>query len=206
MSGEDPLSDLQLRSIAAASDVCDRLTAELTGAPAPYEAPRASANGASDPVGQQQLRAAAARTIDLFAGLFQQAFETYVELAQSLVQPPLSGVAVSAGACADLALASPAGGNAAATIWIHNATDRCAENIVLRLTDLHDHSGARIDASLARFVPGALHVEGGASASSMLSLAIPARAAPGLYFGHVLAAGLPAAGLPVRMVVDEAQA
>jgi hypothetical protein len=206
MTAGDPLSDLQARAIEAASEVFDRLSAELgaNGAADGSRSPAADADDArpqADPIGQQQLRAAAARTIDLFAGLFAQTFETYVELAQSLVQPPGTGVAVSAGAAAELSFGGPAGGNAGATVWIHNATGEPARAVALRLTDLTSPAGARVDAALARFVPAALDVAAGASAAALLSLAIPARAAPGVYFGHVLAAGLPSA-LAVRLVVE----
>jgi hypothetical protein len=209
MKAEEPLSDLQLRAIEAASEVFDRITRELgangadgggagtgpTAGPAPH-----GAGPQADPIGQQQLRTAAARTIDLFAGLFQQAFETYVELAQSLVQVP-AGVAVSAGAAAELSLAGQPGGHAAATVWIHNATQEPAREVVLRLSGLTCADGARLDAARARFVPAVLDVAAGASGSSMLSLVIPPHAAPGIYYGHVLAPGLPSA-LAVRLVVD----
>lgn len=222
MSNDDVLNELQLRGIAAASELFDQLAAQLgTGADgaaatsgasgsndrasgqAPSRAPHTPPGG-GDPVGQQQLRAAAARMIDLFAGLFQQTFESYVDLAQGIVAGPAGGVAVSAGAAADLSLAGPAGGNAGTTVWIHNATADATGEIALRLTDLTSHTGRRIDAALARFVPAALLVAPGASGSSMLSLAIPPRAQPGIYYGHVLAAGLPTAALPVRVVVEEA--
>jgi len=212
MNADDALNEMQLRGIAAASELFDQLASELgngraghaagNGDAPPVPPPAGAAAPSGDPVGQQQLRTAAARMIDLFAGLFQQTFETYVDLAQGLVAGPGGGVAVSAGAAAELSLGGPAGGNAAATVWIHNTTGQATAEIVLALTDLTGHTGARIDASLARFVPAGLHVAPGASASSMLSLAIPPRAAPGVYYGHVLAGGLPAAGLAARLTVD----
>ena len=214
MSAEDALSELQLRGIAAASELFDQLAAELgagadgangasaaDGPPPPHAAPAPSTGG--DPVGQQQLRAAAARMIDLFAGLFQQTFESYVDLAQGIVAGSAGGVAVSAGAACDLSLSGPAGGNAGTTVWIHNSTAEATGEIVLRLTDLTSHTGRRIDAALARFVPATLLVAPGASGSAMLSLAIPPRAQPGVYHGHVLAGGLPTAALPVQLVVEE---
>jgi hypothetical protein len=209
MRAEEPLSELQLGAIEAAAEVFDRLSGQLgaDGAggggfgTAPPPGPAAHGAGPqADPIGQQQLRTAAARTIDLFAGLFQQAFEAYVDLAQALV--PASGVAVSAGAAAELSLAGQPGGHTGATVWIHNATQEATCAVVPRLTGLTSHDGAQLDASLARFVPAVLDVAAGASGSSMLSLTIPPRAAPGIYFGHVLAAGLPSA-LAVRLVVDD---
>jgi hypothetical protein len=207
MKAEDPLTEAQLREIAAAAEVFDRLAEEIAGA-TNGSAPHGAADGAiasDDPIGQQQLRAAAARTIDMFAGLFQQTFETYVDLAQSLVAPRGAGVGMSAGAATSLALGGWAGANAGATVWIHNTTAGHAAEVVLRLTDLTAHNGARIDAALARFVPAMLAVSSGASAASMLSLAIPPCAEPGIYYGHVLADGLPPAGLQVRLVVEGAQ-
>lgn len=201
---DEPLDDLRMRGITAAAEVFDRLTAELGAGAGRDEAPRAAANGApvgSDPVGQQQLRAAAARMIDLFAGLFQQSFEAYVELAQAIVQPPSGGVAVSAGGGAGLTLGAAAGANACATVWVHNPTIEPAPSVTLRLTDCTAPDGARIDATLARFAPAALAVGAGESASALLSLAIPARMACGVYFGHVLTAELPDVALPVRVEV-----
>lgn len=201
---DEPLDDLRMRGITAATEVFDRLTAELGAGAARDEAPPAAANGrpaGSDPVGQQQLRAAAARMIDLFAGLFQQSFEAYVELAQAIVQPPGGGVAVSAGGGAGLTLGAAAGANACATVWVHNPTTEPAPGVTLRLTDCTAPDGARIDATLARFAPAALAVGAGESASALLSLAIPARTACGVYFGHVLTAELPDVALPVRVEV-----
>jgi hypothetical protein len=209
MTPDDPLTELQLRGIAVASEVFDRLAADLGGGSAGRNGsePRLRAGGGAtaDPIGQQQLRTAAARMIDLFAGLFQQTFETYVELAQSIVQPPSADVAMSAGGCTALSLSGRAGRNAAATVWIHNPTPEPVGEVVLRLTELTAHTGARIDASLARFVPGTLGVVAGATVSSLLSLTIPPRTPPGIYYGHVLAAGLPSAGLPLGVVVEEAE-
>lgn len=202
---DDPLDELGMREITAAAEVFDRLTAELGAGAARDEAPPAAANGrpaGRDPVGQQQLRAAAARMIDLFAGLFQQSFEAYVELAQAIVQPPAGGLAVSSGGGAELSLAAAAGANACATVWVHNPTPEPAPSVTLRLTDCTAPDGARIDATLARFAPAALAVGAGESASSLLSLAIPARTSAGVYYGHVLTAELPAIGLPVRVEVQ----
>lgn len=224
MTPEERLADLQLRGIEAAADAFDRLAAELegtvngigradagAGAHGEQEAPATPRRPCqqqqpppeSDQIGQQQLRSAAARTIDLFAGLFQQTFETYVELAQAIVQPPQAGAAPPAPASAVLSFGARPGANAGATVWIHNTTPGHATGVALRLTDLTASSGARIDASLGRFVPGTLDVAAGASGSSMLSLTIPQRVVPGVYHGHVLAAGLGDAGLPIRLVVAE---
>lgn len=209
MREDEPLSELQLRAIEQASEAFERLSAGLDGPAAPGAGfgppppPGAAGAGAhGDPVGEQQLRAAAARTIDLFSGLFQQAFESYVELAQALIRAPLGGAGGPGAPAADLALEGRAGATTCATVWIHNATPAPVPAVALRLTALEADTGARIDPA-ARFAPAALDVAGGASASALLSLAIPAGTAPGVYFGHVLVTGLPAA-LAVRLLVDDA--
>lgn len=198
MTPADDITELQARGIAAASEVIDRLTAQLGGA-----AGTGYADGAApgpDPIGQQQLRTAGARLIDLFAGLFQESVEAYLELAQSIVRSPGGGAAAAGGA--SLSLRGAPGARATTTVWIHNTAPQPCGEILLGMSDLQAASGARIDASPARFVPAALRLEGGASASSLLTLAIAPGTPPGTYFGHVLATGLPACGLALQLVVE----
>jgi hypothetical protein len=199
MSARDELTELQARGIAAAAEVFDRLAEEIGGAGTTGgdDAPTAG-----DPVGEQRLRAAGARLIDLFAGLFQDGIEAYLELAQSVVQGPRAG---ASGGAEILSARGAAGGRATTTVWIHNAPQAPAGEVVLALTDLQSADGARIDGSRAVFAPRRLHVDAGASTPSLLTLAIPPATAAGTYFGHVLAAGLPAGGLPLRLVVESAE-
>jgi hypothetical protein len=199
MSARDELSELQARGIAAASEVFDRLAEEIGGGVPSTDG--AAAGG--DPVGEQRLRAAGARLVDLFAGLFQDGIEAYLELAQGIVQRPPAG-ASSAGA-EILCVRGAAGGRATTTVWIHNAPQAPAGEVVLRLTDLESADGGRIDGSRAAFAPRRLHLDAGASMPSLLTLAIPPATAAGTYVGHVLAAGLPAGGLPLRLVVESAE-
>jgi hypothetical protein len=199
MSAPDELSELQARGIAVASEVFDRLAEEIGGA-----APNGGSAAASgDPVGEQRLRAAGARLIDLFAGLFQDGIEAYLELAQSVVQG--QGAGASAGGAEILSLRGAAGGRATTTVWIHHAPPAPAGEVALALTDLQAADGGRIDGARAAFAPRRLHVDAGASMPSLLTLAIPPATAAGTYFGHVLAAGLPAGGLPLRLVVESAE-
>jgi hypothetical protein len=198
MSARDELTELQARGIAAASEVFDRLAEEIGGA-------AANGNGAApggDPVGEQRLRAAGARLVDLFAGLFQDGVEAYLELAQSIAQGPRAG---ASGGAEILSARGAAGGRATTTVWIHNAPQAPGGEVALALTDLQSADGGRIDGSRAAFAPRRLQLDAGASMPSLLTLAIPPATAAGTYFGHVLAAGLPAGGLPLRLVVASAE-
>jgi hypothetical protein len=159
---------------------------------------------AVDPIGQQQLRTAGARLIDLFAGLLQESVEAYLELAQSIVRSPGGGAAARDGG--GLSLRGAPGARATTTVWIHNAAPQPCGEILLALTDLQAANGARIDGSRGRFVPAALRLEGGASASSLLTLSIAPGTPAGTYFGHVLVTGLPACGLPLQLAVEGAAA
>lgn len=192
MSPDRELSALQARVIADAAEVFDGIAAQIAEA-----APEEEVLGA-DPVGEQQLRAAGARLLDLFAGIVQDGVEAYLELAQSLVRTP----AAPAGAVAPLSLRGAAGARATTTVWIHSAAGEPAREISLRLTDLQSPPGDRIEGAAARFVPASLRVAGGESASSILTLAIAPEAVAGMYFGHVLAAGLPAGALALTLVVE----
>lgn len=195
MSREDELSQLQARGIASAAEVFDRLAAEIGGPADPAGPP------GPDPVGEQQLRAAGARLIDLFAGLFQDGVEAYLELAQSIVQArPGAG---ADGADPGLMLRGAPGARAATTVWIHSAPDQPLAELVPRVGALQQASGEVVDGERAQFVPAALVVGDGASASAILTLTIPPGAAAGVYFGHVLVAGRPPAAIGLRLVVED---
>lgn len=191
MSPDHELSELQARVIADAAEVFDRVSAQIADTAPADDDVVASA----DPVGEQQLRAAGARLLDVFAGLVQDGVDAYLELAQSLVR-------TSAGAGAGLSLRGAAGERATTTVWLHSASQEPVREIELRLTDLQSPAGERIAAAAARFVPGSLRIAGGESASSILTLAIAPQAGAGTYFGHVLAAGLPAGALALTLVVE----
>jgi hypothetical protein len=178
----------------AATDVFERLVESLDAStPA---APRPARATGAERVRLVQLRSAMARAIDLYGDLFQQTFETYAELAQAALQPR---PATAGGA--PLALEGPPGGLAAVTVWIHNTTADDVRGAAFRLTDLTAHDGATVDAGCGSFLPGSIDVEPGGSRDAILSVAVPASAPVGLYFGHVLAAGLPTAGLAVCLAV-----
>jgi hypothetical protein len=147
-----------------------------------------------------QLRAAVARTIDLYAELFQRTFEVYADVVENVLRERRARGSGADGS--PVALAGAPGGQAHAAVWIHNSTDAPVSGVSLRMTDLTAHDGARLEASLASFSPQWLEVAPAASRSSTLSAAIPPSAAAGTYYGHVLATGLPGVSLPVCVVVE----
>jgi hypothetical protein len=173
------VSELRREGSDTAAVVVDRLMAELDG---------------TDAGGQLQVRSAVARTLELYADLFQRTFEAYADLIDGVLRPGgANGVAV--------ALSGAPGDEAAAEVWLHNATDARVAAGALRVTDLTAPGGATIDAALASFSPAALDVAPAASGSSWLAVRIPASAAAGAYHGHVLASDLPGASVPVCLVV-----
>jgi hypothetical protein len=203
MTAPDPLG----LGIEAASELFDRLLAEVAAREMPRlridEALRALDSGAGSD-GVPQMRAAVARAIDLYADLFRETFLLYADVVELAVRGGGATLTASGAAGVPLALSGLPGREAAAEVWIHNATEAPLSDIALRVTDLAAHDGAKLAGTLATFSPAAFDVPARASASATLALAVPHAAAAGAYHGHVLAAGLPAASVPVRLVVDEA--
>jgi len=188
-----------VKEVEAASELFDRLLAEVAGRETPAlrvdEALRAleSETGGN---GMPQMRAAVARAIDLYADLFRETFTLYADVVEAAVRGPRASVAVE--------LSGRPGAEAATPVWIHNTSQAPLSAIALRITDLAAHDGSNVAAAVATFAPAAFDVPAGASASATLAIAVPRAAAPGAYHGHVLAAGLPAVSVPVRLLVDEA--
>jgi hypothetical protein len=145
------------------------------------------------------IRAAAATAIDTYADLLQRTFELYADLAESTVRR--GGRAASGGEGQPVQLTGAPGDRIETTVWAHNATDAPAVGVALCLTTLTAHDGAVINAAAGCFEPRRTTVEPGASASSWLTVTIPPGTAEGVYFGYVLATGLPEANTPVRVVV-----
>jgi hypothetical protein len=204
MTGDDrhraDLSEVQRRGIATAMDVFDRLIAELDGFDSrrPRVDPRLGGPDGAEPSDFPQLRAAVARTIDVYADLFRRTIELYGDVVESVMR---SDGAEADGTGAEVALAASPGTEAVAAVWIHNTTAARVDAVALRMTDLTAHDGSRIGASAASFAPERLHVGPGGSRSSCLSVRVPGSAVPGLYVGHVLATGLPGTRLSVCLVV-----
>ena len=203
MSGDnghrDGLSDLQRRGIATAMEVFDGLLSEVGDGRRPRmdEALDGHDGGPAD---FPALRAAVARTIDLYAELFRRTLEVYADAVENVLRSGGPAPHDSAGGV-EVALTGAPGTDAIATVWIHNTTAAPVRALRVHMTDLTAHDGARIDAAAAAFDPPLLDVGADASRSASLSVRIPADAAPGAYVGHILATGLPGTRLAVSLVV-----
>jgi hypothetical protein len=201
----ESLSDLQRRGIATAMEVFDRLIEEVDGfdgrrVPRDMDVDGPDRDGtAAGPTDLPQLRAAVARTIDVYADLFRHTLELYADVVESVVRSNGAGAPDAGGA--EIALTGSPGTRAVAVVWIHNASTAPVDAAALRMTDLTAHDGARIAGSAATFEPGSLDVGPASSGSSSLSVLVPRSAAPGTYVGHVLATGLPETRLAVCLVV-----
>jgi hypothetical protein len=190
---DDAMNDLRRERIAAATSVFERV---LAG----YEQPSTTAphNGhppRTDRVQLAELRTAAARTVDLYAQLLQEALEGLIHFAGDVVP------GLGAGGEPPLSLAARRGATVSAPVWIHNYTDASVRGVELRLTGLTAPGGAQLNGSIAAFVPERLEIEGSGSGESQLHLGIPADAVPATYHGHLLASALPASALAVRLEV-----
>jgi hypothetical protein len=206
MTGSDghrgDLSALQRRGVATATEVFERLIEELDGV---ERRPKADA-GFKDsddggPADVPALRAAVARTIDVYADLFRRTLELYADVVESIARSTGPAAPEPDRTGAQVALAASPGTEAIATVWMHNATVAPVEDIALRMTDLTAHDGARIPGSAASFAPARVDVGAAASRSSSLSVHVPHSASDGTYVGHVLATGLPGTSLTVSLVV-----
>ena len=180
------MSDARTRGAAEATEVLEGLLAGLPpGGPVLPEG--------SDRVRLVALRAAMARSFDLYADLFQSTFETLADAAQTVLAP-----AVPAAEPAVVELRGRAGSSAVGELWLHNTSRAPVRGLRLRLSVLTAHDGSVV--SGGEFVPAVLDAEPRTSFSATLTVAL--NCAPGVYHGVVLAEGLPDAVLPVRLHVD----
>jgi hypothetical protein len=181
------MSDLRREQIEAAAEVFERVLRGYDDAPAKGKPPR---------VELAQLRTAAARTMDLYSQLVQEALEAAIHLAEDLVP------SLGAGGEAPLTLTGRPGATVTTPVWIHNVTEAAVGGVRLRMTDLSAATGGRIVGALAGFEPDALEIGPGASGETRLSLRIPHDATPAVYHGHLLAGALPGVALAVRLEVE----
>lgn len=198
------LSALQQRGVATATEVFERLIEELDGAERRRLQADAGFRDSDDggpPADVPALRAAVARTIDVYAELFRRTLELYADVVESIARSTGPAAPEPDRTGAQVALAASPGTEAIATVWMHNATPAPVADVALLMTDLTAHDGARIPASAAAFVPARVDVGPAASRSSSLSVQVPRTASDGTYVGHVLATGLPGTSLTVCLVV-----
>jgi hypothetical protein len=195
------LSEVQRQGWDATAQVITRFIDLLDAAAAPRSDDGGEAPGSDHESEIGQLRKNVARTLDLYTDLVRRSFESYADLMEQRLR--VRGVRLHAddGQPALLTMRGAAGADAIATVWLHNTTERSAD-AVLRLTDLTAPDGSDIPASAGRFDPPTVNIGAGVSDSVRLTIQIR-EAVPGVYWGYVLAVGLPDAALPVRLVVSD---
>jgi hypothetical protein len=201
------LTDVQRLGLDAATEVvrgfADLLDIQPPGTPpAPDPAGDSEPASGSEPANGHepdlaQLRVIVARALDLYADLVRRSFEGYAELMEQMLRS--RGVEFDSGPGGLLTLQGAAGARATGTVWMHNTTARRASAEPC-LTDLASHDGRVVPASAGRFQPTVLTIEPGAGTPATVEVALGS-VTPGVYRGHVLARGLPDAGLPVRLLV-----
>jgi hypothetical protein len=191
----------------------DRMAAS-PGGPDAGEASGARA-GARDPeAGFREIRADAARAVDLYVELFRRTFDAYVDLAEATLRrrdrPHLAaegpvgadvgGDAADGPAVAPLVLRASPGGVAEATVWLHNTSDAAIGAQPVRATALTAHDGAVIDACRVVVEPATLSGLA-AHASGRAVVRVHLDGAPaGRYVGHLLTSG---ASLVVQLHVED---
>jgi hypothetical protein len=140
----------------------------------------------SESVEARRLRAEAERLIDLYA-----------DWTRSLVQAAVDAADVSRATPERLILGpvDPAA-TAEACVWLHVLDGPAAGPATLRATDLIAHHGGVIPSGAVRFDPAHLDTASPRTSREVTVRATaPSGAAPGPYYGHILAAGLPEVSL-----------
>jgi hypothetical protein len=97
-----------------------------------------------------------------------------------------------------------AGHSASGRAWVHILDGPPAPRARLRATALTAHDGGTIEAQAASFEPPMLDSFDLRSSHELgVAVAVPHGTRPGIYHGHILAAGLPEVSLDVRLEVTE---
>jgi len=192
------LTEVQRRGMDAAAQVIEGFLSALDGHQPP-PADSAAGPGEGPEPGFAQLRTSVARALDLYTDLVRRSFEGYADLVEQSLRARgvrLHGADPGPG---ELTVQAASGATAAGTVWLHNTTNEPA-SAVLRLTTLTAHDGPTVPGSAGRFEPAEVRIAPGASVAARLVVDLEGVAA-GQYRGHVLAEGLPEAGLALRLVV-----
>lgn len=192
-------------AVYAADAAFERLMSEVEDvSPAATELPQTSqrlADALTDltrSTGGEPLRAAVARSLDVFSDLVVGMTGVFADVVDTTLRSADGG----GGAQPDqpVVLSGPPGGHARATIWIHISGGAAVQVASLRLTDLTAHDGTVLAGSSAAFGTGTATTNP-ERASARLEITIPAALGSGIYYGHVLATGVPGAALPVHLEV-----
>jgi len=146
------------------------------------------------------LRAAIARAIDGYAGLFTDLLQG---LATDLADELAGRIEESTGhrPPEPVVLVGEPGHRTGAFVWIHNPSRGFVPELRLRLTDLWHADGSRLRAESGGIEPSLLAGSAAARRSAWVDLDVPERVVRGSYHGHVLADGLPDVAVALKLIV-----
>ena len=198
------VTDVQRQAIDSAGHIIGRLLDMMDRHPTDRAAleipPSNGADGEAPPEpGFQQIRANAARAIDLYLELFQRTFEAYADLTEAaLRRRDVSMGADGASTSAPLTLQVSKDGVAEGDFWLHNATDAAIGPDRVSATPLCSHADHVIPVADVVIQPTTLPpLPPGESARATVRVDV-GRRPPGRYHGHLLTS---CAALAVDVVV-----
>jgi len=179
----------------AAGYVFERLAAGVDGAGIDREIPRDDVGGST--FQGMKARTSLARAVDTYSDLLRSAFTSFAsDVTQAVARDP-EPVAQPT----PVTLVGSPGSAAGATAWIHNTSGSFVPAFNLRITDLFRADGSRLSADLGSTEPDWFEASMDQRRSAWVSVEVPAEAGLGVYYGHLLAKGLPDAAVPLRLVV-----
>jgi hypothetical protein len=213
LAGLRAMTDAQRRGLETAATVVERmleLSRQGARAPFPFHLPAEPVDGSNGDGGNgdgateardrgrevRRLRADAERMLELLGESMSVLFDVAADAADG-------GVDGQDGAAGRLSL-GPVEPGAAVTgqAWLHVLDGPPGSPARLGATAFTAHDGAAIEARAASFEPPLLDTFALRSSQEVLvTVEVPEATAPGVYHGHILAAGLPEVGLAVRVEV-----
>jgi hypothetical protein len=201
------MADVQRRGLEIAEAVVERmleLGRQSARAPFPFYLPAepVDENGdGADSAGDRgrevrRLRADAERLLELLGESMRVLLDVAADAAEA-------GVDGHGDGADELSLGPvPPGTAAAGRAWLHVLDGPPGSPAQLNATSFTAHDGAAIEAGAASFEPPLLDTFALRSSQEVrVTVQVPEGAIPGVYRGHILAAGLPEVGLPVRVEV-----
>ena len=93
-----------------------------------------------------------------------------------------------------------------AVLWIHNTTPETVSEVTFVTGDLVGSHGGHLPASAVRFTPArVVAVDGGSSLPVTVTVTVPPSTGPGVYHGVVVATGIDADPLHLRIELGETE-
>lgn len=207
LAGLRAMADVQRRGLEIAEAVVERmleLGRQSARAPFPFYLPAepVEENGdGPDSAGDRgrdvrRLRADAERLLELLGESMRVLLDVAADAAEA-------GVDGRGDVADELALGPvPPGAAAVGRAWLHVLDGPPGSPAQLNATSFTAHNAAAIEAGAASFEPPLLDTFALRSSQEVrVTVQVPEGAMPGVYRGHILAAGLPEVGLPVRVEV-----